>query len=332
MCGASAQKLSRRECDGKLYQKPITTASGGLWEASRTIASSQSEWYNLISTGLLRTDWGKIVTLVIALKSKDGILLGADSCRSRVNQEALDGKQDAPLYTLHSDAQKLFSLPFPHSHIGLLVAGMGSIGERSIHQLLEQDFAPSLPARRLSIQEYAENLHAFFSTALAEILSTGSQMAVIEALIAGYNGDNGEVWVVNRPHLDTPQLLVAADQYDYAALGDYRYLARIRLGIDPELNQVLGYLYQTVMEKQLLDKEMAKKIEGILLVTPMHADCQHMDRDQARTFLRFFFDTTITAQQWDQAVHRGVSVGYPLHFAFITPIDGLVMEDSLEQP
>ena len=93
------------------------------------------------------------MSLVIAVKGTEGVVLSADSRLTLTTASGIPATFD--------NATKLLTFRDPHNWVGALTYGIATIGGRTPHSLIPE-FEADLGDQRLTVHEYATRLSGFF--------------------------------------------------------------------------------------------------------------------------------------------------------------------------
>ena len=136
------------------------------------------------------------MSLVVAVKGTEGIVLAADSRVTLTSQAGWPIPYD--------NATKLLTLRAPHDWIGALTYGTATIGGRTPHSLMPE-FELTLSPDRLTILEYARAVSAFFQdqwTASGQDPASG----MTHFYVGGYSPQQpyGEIYYFAIPQYPDP--------------------------------------------------------------------------------------------------------------------------------
>lgn len=244
------------------------------------------------------------MTLVVAFKGTDGIVLAADSRVTLMSQQGHPSTFD--------NATKLLTLGQPHNRVGAVTSGVATFFGRTHHSLMPE-FEATLGQSRLSVLEYAQKLSDFFQTKW-QASGQSVQAGDAEFTVCGYDlGDiYGKVFRFTIPRFPAP----AEVNPGIAGLswgGQSSIVNRILLGYDLRLMDTLRQHFsfndqQVASVRQHLSREIQHQIPYDTLALQ---DCV----DLATYLIR----TTIEAQSFSTGL-RGV--GGEIDVATITQTEG----------
>ena len=252
------------------------------------------------------------MSLGVVIKGPEGLVLAADS---RVTLEARQGNN--PPISVHFDnSTKLLSFN-GHSYVGAVTYGAAVIGARTAHSYIPE-FENNLPREgRLSVEEFAERLSAFFLARWEDISpqqrGAGADMTFI---VGGYNTGEpyGEVYLFSIPNQPKPEPRNSgANNFGMTWGGQIELASRLIHGYDPGLVQALK-------EEVQLSEETFVEIENILKKLQFPIPYQVLPLQDCVNLATLLIRTTISAQSVSVGV-RGV--GGPIDIATITRTDGL---------
>lgn len=173
------------------------------------------------------------MSLVVAIKALDGIVLATDS-RRVYRTPRRDGLRVGDRYWTFDGDVKLYRLPAPHSWVATAFVGGGPQDACSTATAIVET-AARLPRCRLSVHEYSERLSDVLM-AHADGARMSGQFKV-GAVVAGYDAgeSQGRVFVVEAPGAPEP-----VEQHP-GALGMTWYGTRFFVdGLVPQMNIPLG--------------------------------------------------------------------------------------------
>jgi hypothetical protein len=282
------------------------------------------------------------MTIAVAVKVHDGVVLAADSAASIMDPQA--GTHGLPAW-VYNNANKVFRF-MREIPVGGVVWGAGSIGNVSIPTLardLTQRFRNggdplAVAPARYTMQEVAEKTRQFFfeekyltaypapptAPPAGAPAPTPPQRPSLGLLIAGFSAgaDLAEVYriEINDGNCPAPILAKAAAETGYLWYGQPDALNRLLLGYDARLRSVFEQLLQQggVPAAQLVgavDGLMAQVTQGfdIPLYTPP------MPIQDAIDLAEFLVQTAIGFSRFRAG---SPTVGGPIEIAAITKHDG----------
>jgi hypothetical protein len=252
------------------------------------------------------------VSLAIAIKGPEGIVLAADS---RVTLEAHRGS--APPLPVHFDnATKLISLSGDHKYVGIVTYGLAVIGQRTAHSFLPEIEQTVLPEKgRLTVQEYSEKLSAFFLKQWQQGMPAGYNGPDMSFVVGGYSSGQpyGEVFLFSIPRTPNP-VEQHVKGFGMTWGGQLEVVSRVIQGFDPGLPSIAQkVLSLSDLQKDTLYTELKKSLEyPIPFQVLALQDCVDL--------ATFLIRSTMTAQRMAIAL-RGV--GGAIDVATITRAAGL---------
>ena len=244
------------------------------------------------------------MSLVVAVKGTEGIVLAADSRVTLTSQAGFPSTFD--------NATKLLSLGEPHNWVGAVTCGIATIGGRTHHSLIPE-FEPTLGEKRLSVHEYAVRLSAFFQDRW-QASGQSNDIGNAEFYVGGYdeNKPYGAVYYFATPTYPTP-IEHNAGKFGISWGGQRNIVDRIIHGYDPQLLPALQQFFSLPDEQvEAFRMRLASQIE---YRTPYDVLALQDCVDLAAFLIR----ATITAQSVSTDL-RGV--GGPIDVATITRTDG----------
>jgi len=187
------------------------------------------------------------MSIVIALKVGDGVVLGADSAYALVS---MSGYAE----NVYFSGEKILNL-VPGLPIGMLTHGLGGLENRSTTRLardLAKELGSPSPARlnaaTYTMEQVAARVRDFFRPRyLRRFMATGDPEPM-GFILAGYSAgaSSAEVWTVSMQgtSVDGPRLVLGRDHSDGLWWeGQGSAIARLVHGVEPELTtrlQALG--------------------------------------------------------------------------------------------
>jgi len=254
------------------------------------------------------------VSLAIAVKGTEGIVLAADS---RVTLEAR--KQGAPPLPITFDnATKLLSFSGDeHKYVGAITYGAAVIGSRTAHSFVsefEQTMLSEKP-RRLSIKEYAGSLSSFFLKQWRETVLGGYTGPDMTFVVGGYSPGSayGEIFLFSVPNRPDPEPQ-HENGFGMTWGGQLEVVSRLIHGFDPQLMGIAQrVLNLDDKQTQALLAELRSKLQyPIPWEVLAMQDCVDL--------ATFLIRSTMTAQRMAVAL-RGV--GGAIDVATITRTRGI---------
>jgi len=278
----------------------------------------------LLLTEIVRKDSVPTMSLAIAFKGPEGIVLAADSRVTLSAAIQIPGQaQSLLLPATFDNATKLFKIR-NHKFVGAVTYGNAAIGlqqPRTAHSFLPE-FEATLAAERMQVRVFAERLSQFF---LEKWISSGMPSAVpagqdMVFLVGGYDEGSpyGCVFEVVIPSRPAPvEQMNQPGSFGIVWGGQKEITERLLNGGDQKTAQVareflhvpLGAAGPDPLAEEL-KRKLSAKIPWQFL--PLQ-DCVDLSI--------FLIKTTVTLQRWLVDV-RGV--GGHIDVATITPTDGFV--------
>ena len=243
------------------------------------------------------------MSLVIAVKGTEGVVLSADSRLTLTTESGIPATFD--------NATKLLTFRDPHSWVGALTYGIATIGGQTPHSLIPE-FEANLGDQRLTVYEYATRLSAFFQGGwiASGAVSTGDNA---NFYVGGYdiNEPYGRIYYFGIPNLPAP-VEYSPNQFGMSWGGQFNIVNRIILGHDPQLLPIVSqHLGLTPQQQHSLNTVLGKLEYAIPYQTLALQDCI----DLATYLIR----ATVSAQGLASEL-RGV--GGQIDVATITRMEG----------
>ena len=244
------------------------------------------------------------MTLVVAFKGTEGIVLAADSRVTLMSQGGHPSNFD--------NATKLLTLSKPHNWVGAVTSGVATISGRTHHSLMPE-FEASLGSDRLSVREYAEGLSAFF---LDKWTTSGqsSNAGNAEFIVAGYDVGQPYGTVYRFAVPGSPNLVEhIAGTFGMTYSGQRIIADRIMYGYDPQILSLMqSYFSLPSQQVRSFGLDIRRQVaHRTPYVTLALQDCVDLST--------FLIRTTIEAQSFSTDL-RGV--GGPIDVATIGQVDG----------
>ncbi len=141
------------------------------------------------------------MSLGIIIKGPEGIVLAADS---RVTLST-----NTPQGTIHvnyDNATKLLSFSSPNNYVGAVTYGQAAIGLRTANSYLPE-FESQLNEPRLSVEEFAKRLSAFFMDQWAKDMPANYSGPDMTFVVGGFNEGEpyGRVFLFGIPRQPEPR-------------------------------------------------------------------------------------------------------------------------------
>jgi hypothetical protein len=237
------------------------------------------------------------VTVAIAVKVFDGIVLAADSATTL---PLVDANGTVVSHQVYNSANKVFQL-HRKKPVGAMTWGLGQIGSASIATLAKDlrrrltgqdpdhedwELGPNYTIEEVA-QRVAEMMHGeLYSQAFAA--ATGP-FPVLGFLVAGYSGHekNAEAWVVeisDPANTPAPTCTAAQDDSGWWAYGQPDAVARLLNGHDIQLEPAVRALVPAA-DHPALDAALGAAARQLVVAPMPFAD--------AINLARFLVDTTV---------------------------------------
>ena len=268
------------------------------------------------------------MSLGVAFKGPEGIVLAVDSRVTLFTKIRDSAGNEVNLPATYDNAQKLLRVN-GQGFVGAVTFGAGAIGTsqpRTAHSYLPEFEAEIAKEDRLSVEDFAEKLGAFFmhqwTSAEMPPPSPGGDMIFF---VGGYdeNSPYGRVFEVKVPSHPKPIEKIPAPHFGAIWGGQFASVDRLINGLDPELpNAVYEFLKTPPSQRNNqaladhLRSRMASKIPWQFL--PLQ-DCVDI--------AIFLVRVAMTLQRWTIEV-RGV--GGAIDVATITRSDGFSLIQQKE--
>jgi hypothetical protein len=264
------------------------------------------------------------VSLAIAFKSAEGIVLAADSRVTLMGtvqaQNAPPGTPPLMLPATFDNATKLISVK-GQTHVGAVTYGAAAIGQqapRTVSSFLPE-FETELGDQRLPVEDFARKLGEFFTRQWnsAGMPANPPLPNNMFFFVAGYDDGAayGRLFQLHVPNAPTPQEVMGGTGQFGATWGGQREITdRLLVGFDPAIPNLVQELLNIPPNQRRPNFEQEIKNR---LITPIPwlflplQDCVDLSI--------FVVRTTITLQKWLVGV-RGV--GGAVDVATITRTEG----------
>jgi hypothetical protein len=250
------------------------------------------------------------MSLGIVIKGPEGLVLAADS-RVTLTAQTPQGN----IHVNYDNATKLLSFSEPNNYVSAVTYGQAAIGLRTANSFLPE-FEANLPnGKRLSIEEFANQLSTFFMSQWnAEMPSdySGPDMTFV---VAGFDEGEpyGNVYQFDIPR--HPQLVAQhVNGFGLTWGGQREIVDRLLQGFDERL---LSIVKETLGLQQNQTDLLSRALRDKLL---LRVPIQAMALQDCVDLAVFFINTTILGQSLTVGI-RGV--GGPVDVATITRRDGL---------
>jgi hypothetical protein len=258
------------------------------------------------------------MSLGIALKGPEGIVLAADSRVTLFSEIQLPNGQKSLLPSSFDNATKLLRVK-GQDFVAAVTYGAGSIGQnpRTAHSFLPE-FETELGSKRLSVEDFADRLGEFF---FRQWKDAGMPIPVppeqeMVFLIGGYDKDAayGRVFELHIPSTPKPKERVEMGQFGGVWGGQRSIVDRIIHGFDPAAIPAFWDVLQVPVQNQRPDLEEQLR-SRLTLKLPV----QFLPLQDCVDLTIFLIRATILTQKWIVDV-RGV--GGAVDVATITRTDG----------
>lgn len=246
------------------------------------------------------------MTIAIALKINDGIVLATDSASTIVGEENEDGVRS--VYYTYFTADKLFNLK-KGSPVGAMTWGNGSVNNESI-STLAKDFREEIEEKEYtSVDAIVNDFKSFLENKIAPETSLGF-------LVAGYSEGKGhpEMFLINinEGNIEEPEEINADDPLSISWFGETIFLSRLLLGLDERLIEILE---DNVGNKETIDNILKDCNEKLQLPLGVPA----MPIQDAIDLVRFLADISVNSSRF---VPGAQVIGGPIDIAVITKHEG----------
>jgi len=260
------------------------------------------------------------MSLGIAFKGAEGIVLAADSRVTLMGQIVLPNSPPTLLPSTFDNATKLLQVPC-QPHIGAVTYGAGAIGQqqpRTAASFLPEFDASIATKGRLSVEDFAQELSNFFaqqwhSNNMPTDAPPNNDMVF---LVGGYDegATYGRIFQLSIPHSPKPSEWHSGALFGAVWGGQSEFIDRMVHGFDL---RVPGLVHEVLTgdnkdKDKLFGPEFRAKLQ-----TPI--PWQFLPLQDCVDLSVFFIRTTIQLQQWIVGV-RGV--GGAIDVATITRTDG----------
>ncbi len=203
------------------------------------------------------------MTISLAIKVNDGIVLASDSASTIITHDPATGQQQ--VFNVFDNANKIFNL-IRAEPIGAITWGAGSIGSASI-ETLAKDFRETLvdlgsgPSLTYTVQEIAERFKRFiYDEHYVPVFASWPQKPPLGFLVAGYSITAGipnpqaEIWRISIEDQGSPEPRMIRDQASVGIdwYGEIEPIGRLIKGFSAFLPGVL--------ERAGFDEETRRRI------------------------------------------------------------------------
>jgi hypothetical protein len=253
------------------------------------------------------------MSLGIVIKAPEGIVLAAES---RVTLQATPTEGGRPsLFVSFDNATKLLSFSKPNTWIGAVTYGMAVIGLRTA-QSFAPEFEASLPEERLTVEEFASRLSAFYLEQWGAVMPADYEGPSMTFVVGGFNDGEpyGRVFLLDIPTKPDPvEQNPGMDGFGITWGGQREHVDRLIQGYDARM---LDMITQTLGLDPSRLQPLLTELPKLQLPLPLQA----MPLQDCVDLAIFFIRTTIAAQSLTVGI-RGV--GGPIDVAVVTRREGL---------
>lgn len=180
------------------------------------------------------------MTIVAAVKSRDGLVIGTDSMTQVTRVDPLVPTAGTQFLKSYANATKLFRID--NCEIAVATWGSGNIGDRSISGIV-LDFGESLTETPASIQAAAEQLSQYVGTLYDATFAAipQGQQPVLGFFVAGYSQGQplAELWEIRFPQIpnEPGRVHCVRNQQQHGAnwRGIELPFTRLHMGYDPRI-------------------------------------------------------------------------------------------------
>lgn len=247
------------------------------------------------------------MSLGIALKGSEGVVLAADSRVTLNAQVQLPNSQKLLLPATFDNATKLLKVK-GQNHVGAITYGVGAIGlmePRTAHSFIPE-LEAQLPDDRLSVENFARKLSEFFliqwdKAKMPNPALAGQDMAF---LIGGYDDKDpyGRVFEFFIPSRPNPREAIPSGQFGGRWGGQHQTVDRLLNGLDPATLQIVRESLHIEAPQQgqvaSLEAELRTKLSAKI-------PWQFLPLQDCVDLAIFLIKATITLQKWTVDI-RGV--------------------------
>ena len=250
------------------------------------------------------------MSLGIAIKGPEGIVLASDSRATIVAQES----KDKPSFEVHFDnASKLFRFSGEHSFVGAVSYGSALVGDRLLHGWLPEFEADKLAGKkRLLVKDYAELLAAFFKSVRKP------DDTIFTMLIGGYDPDPekayGRVFQFQVPGEELHEMNPGDNSFGMSWGGQLEVASTLITGYHPAIPTILA------QQHGLDDKQVQRFQAACNQITALRIPYQVLPLQDSVDLAILIIETTISAQSLSMT-QRGV--GGVIEVVTVTRKDGV---------
>ena len=176
------------------------------------------------------------MTLAIAFKGPEGIVLAADS---RVTLTSKNPKNGETLHVTYDNATKLLRVQ-GQEYVGAVIHGVAALGgasPRLIHSYLPELEESLKKEKRLTVVDFATRLGSFFHDQWKSTMPTKATGDVV-FLVGGYNDGEpyGRLYEVKVPkHVKPVEKCPGPGEFGLSWGGQLEYTSRLLHGFDPKV-------------------------------------------------------------------------------------------------
>jgi hypothetical protein len=261
------------------------------------------------------------VSLGIAFKAPEGLVLAADSRVTLMAQQAAGPQQAAQLIPASFDnATKLLHVS-GYDNIGAITFGAGAIGQgsefRTAHSFLPELEAELMASKtKLTVEQFAAKMGTFYETRWKAVgMPVGGPGDEMNFTVAGFNSGEtyGRIYTLAVPNHMAPAEQSPGNEFGLTFGGQAEITARLLLGFEGKLiDLAAAHLGLDAAKKSALAQHLQQNLAiGIPYQFLPLQDCVDL--------VVFLIRTTATLQQWQVGI-RGV--GGSIDVATITRTDG----------
>lgn len=260
------------------------------------------------------------MSLGIAFKGPEGIVLAADSRVTLTTEHKQDNGKIMVLPSTYDNATKLLRLN-GQDFVGVVTYGLGGIGSQSPRTA--HSFMPELENElteknvgRLSIIDFSQEFSDFFMRQWRETMPENFNGPPMTFLIGGYNEKEpyGKVYRIAIPYQPIPEEQNAGmNNFGITWGGQMEYTSRIIKGYDPSLPNLIKN------KLQLTDEQTEELTKFLNQTIPSNIPYQFLPLQDCVDLSMFLIQMTREMQTWQIGV-RGV--GGAIDIATITRTDG----------
>ena len=228
------------------------------------------------------------MSLGIVIRAPEGIVLAAES---RVTLTVSPPAPEPAIHVNYDNATKLLNFTSPHDYVGAVTYGQAAIGLRTAHSYTPE-FESTLPDERVSVEDFAKRLSAFFMDQWSLAMPTGYVGPPMTFAVGGFDEGQpyGQAYLLEVPSAPDPVRQGADDDFGITWGGQREWVDRLLQGFDSRLPELL---VQTLH----LDQEKQQEMLGALAGLQMQAPLQAMALQDCVDLALFFIRTTISGQQ-----------------------------------